>query len=131
MNKFINTLCNICSSVDVNSEERLYPIRSGHLVRCRKCDLYYVNPRRDDLIQAILTDDTPVERCEAKKLNYWGRIVEFNMYLKEIQEIKQSPGRLLDIGCYEGYFLYEARKYGWECCGVEPHRGGRSMEMNG
>lgn len=113
-----NTPCNICGSSQY--EEKFYPIRSGHLVRCRQCNLYYANPRRSDIMQSVLTGNTPSELYESKKLNYWGRMIEFNHYLRWIHGYKQPPGTLLDIGCYEGYFLYEARKYGWKCYGVEP-----------
>jgi len=122
MRNFEQIVCNICESTD--REKKLYSVRSGHLVHCRRCDLYYANPRRSDIIQNVLSDNTPSELYEGKKLNYWGRMVEFNGYLKEIHKFKQPPGRTLDIGCYEGYFLYEARKYGWKCYGVEPNVGG-------
>lgn len=114
--------CNICGTSQY--EEKYYPINSGYLVRCRKCDLYYANPRRKDIINNILSGNIPTELYESKKLNFKGRIIEFNRYLEMIHKYKQPPGRLLDIGCYEGYFLYEARKYGWECYGVEPDVGG-------
>jgi len=122
MRNFEETVCNICGST--NYEEKLYPIRSGHLVKCSRCDLYYANPRISDIIQDVLNNNTPSELYEGKKLNYWGRMVEFNRYLKMIHKFKQPQGRILDIGCYEGYFLYEARKHGWECYGVEPNVGG-------
>jgi len=114
--------CIICDTSEY--EEKLYPIRSGYLVHCRKCDLYYANPRRVDIIQAIINNCTPTELYESKKLNYWGRMIEFNKYLKIMHMYKQPPGKILDVGCYEGYFLYEARKFGWDCYGVEPNIGG-------
>lgn len=119
---FEATVCNICGSTDC--EEKLYPIRSGYLAHCRRCDLYYANPRRCDIIQRVLNNNTPIELYEAKKLNYDGRIVEFNKHLELIHRFKKPPGRILDIGCYEGYFLNEAKKYGWECFGCEPNVGG-------
>lgn len=59
-----------------------------------------------------------------KRMNYWGRIQEFNDYLNMIEQFRPSQGRILDVGCYEGYFLDEARKRGWTCTGVEPNIGG-------
>ena len=119
---FETVVCNICGSTDY--EEKLYPIRSGHLAHCCQCDLYYANPRRSGSIQNVLSNNTPTELYEAKKLNYCGRIAGFNSYLETIHKVRKPPGKMLDIGCYEGYFLYEASKRGWECDGVEPNIGG-------
>ena len=38
--------------------------------------------------------------------------------LEKIEKVKR-PGRLLDIGCANGFFLDEARRRGWEVCGIE------------
>jgi SAM-dependent methyltransferase len=35
-------------------------------------------------------------------------------------EHQVAPGKLLDLGCWVGYLLDEARKRGWEATGVEP-----------
>ncbi|MBL7864396.1 MAG: class I SAM-dependent methyltransferase [Cyclobacteriaceae bacterium] len=35
-----------------------------------------------------------------------------------------EPGRLLDIGCGSGWFMYEMREKGWEVMGVEPSHAG-------
>jgi SAM-dependent methyltransferase len=38
----------------------------------------------------------------------------------ELIERHVRRGRLLDLGCWVGYLLSEARSRGWEVCGVEP-----------
>lgn len=114
--------CNICETS--NYELKLYQVNSGRLVKCTKCDLYYTSPRRTDIIDAVHENKTSDELLEAKNLNMSGRVYEFNNYLKVINSHKSPDGKLLDIGCYEGLFLYEARKFGWDCTGVEPHIGG-------
>lgn len=40
--------------------------------------------------------------------------------LLERIETHTSPGKLLDLGCWVGYFLDEARRRGWDPLGVEP-----------
>ncbi|MBM3861767.1 MAG: class I SAM-dependent methyltransferase [Verrucomicrobia bacterium] len=123
-----DVVCNICGSN--NFEKKYYTIRSGFLVQCTNCGLYYANPRRTASIQSVLNNTTPTERYESKTLNYQGRLLEFNFILDTIEKLKAPSGRLLDIGCYEGYFLHEARNKGWNCYGVEPNRGGASYAQN-
>ena len=36
-----------------------------------------------------------------------------------------KPGRMLEIGCANGFFLDEARKAGWDIAGIEPSRWAR------
>jgi len=115
-------MCNICESS--NHEKKLYRVRSGQLVKCMNCGLHYVSPRRTQSIQAVLNNNTPAERYSSKTLNYQGRLSEFNSILDSIEKFKPPQARILDIGCYEGYFLHEAQKRGWECYGVEPNIGG-------
>jgi SAM-dependent methyltransferase len=117
--------CNICGTKE--GEHRLFPINSGYLVQCTNCELYYATPRFIDIIKDLIEDRTPEELYDPKKLNYKGRIREFNDYLNAIEPMKQPPAMLLDIGCYEGYFLYEAQKKGWLAHGVEPNRGGAAF----
>ena len=128
MKKFEKIACNICETS--NFEKKLYRVRSGQLVRCMNCGLYYASPRRTESIQAVLSNNTPEGRYEAKTLNYKGRLREFNYILDSLEKFKSPPARILDIGCYEGDFLYEAKKRGWNCYGVEPNIGGANYARN-
>lgn len=114
--------CTICGTLDNITE--FYPIRSGRLVRCNTCDLYFASPRYTKILNSFVENSTSDTLIKAKDLNLIGRIREFNWILNKIHKLKSPNGKLLDIGCYEGLFLYEARKFGWECFGVEPHIGG-------
>ena len=51
--------------------------------------------------------EAPGQRATARRL--LGRI-----------EAHAKPGRILDLGCWVGYFLDEARRRGWDPLGVEP-----------
>jgi len=116
-----NTKCIICGN---NCEERFYSVPSGFLVRCKKCDLYYVNPRNTKfLITKAKEKVLRPEIDESKLIQEKIRRKEFKKYLKKINQVVPEKGRLLDIGCNIGIFLDEARKDGWEVYGVEPAYG--------
>jgi 2-polyprenyl-3-methyl-5-hydroxy-6-metoxy-1,4-benzoquinol methylase len=48
---------------------------------------------------------------------------EFRQALDEINRLKSPPGKLLDVGCGPGYFLSEARHFGWDPVGLDISKG--------
>jgi SAM-dependent methyltransferase len=78
--------------------------------------MIYVSPRpverefRDTGrgIMALWIEDEPAHR------NYWRR------RLRDLERHVGGKGKLLDVGCYSGFFLDEARASGWEVWGIEP-----------
>lgn len=88
----------------------------GQIVRCKSCGLIYMNPRPEE--NANLTKyESIVDQTYIDEKS--GRIATFTSAIKEIEKFKQR-GRILDVGCYAGFFLEVANKRGWETCGVEP-----------
>jgi 2-polyprenyl-3-methyl-5-hydroxy-6-metoxy-1,4-benzoquinol methylase len=88
------------------------------LVKCRRCQLQYINPRlRDDLIFAGYTqgdDPTYVSQLAARERT-------FAASLGEIERLAGGKGRLLDIGTAAGAFVAAAAKQGWDAQGCEPN----------
>lgn len=97
------------------------------LVRCRRCGLIYLNPQptREELRKYYPNDyhaykplssvSSPFERLD----RYYGIDKRCRAVVKRLKERK---GRVLDIGCATGEFLYSMRRYGnWELYGVEPN----------
>ena len=109
--------CCICKNSDPNGYKLLYRLDRGEVIRCNHCGLIYVN-------------DLPEQKNAGDEyFDYWGITVyqeagslfrkEFRKTLKEINKLKSRPGKLLDIGCGPGYFLTEAKQFGWNTVGMD------------
>jgi SAM-dependent methyltransferase len=89
------------------------------LVRCKRCDFQYVNPRlRGDVIFESYEegeDPTYVSQLKARERT-------FAASLDEIERANGGRGRLLDIGTAAGAFVAAAAARGWDAEGCEPNK---------
>ena len=89
----------------------------GDIVRCPACTHMQLDrfPSEDELAAGYATaasDDYVVEEA--------GQRASFRSVLERIER-HVPPGRVLDVGCWVGFLLAEARDRGWEeCVGIEP-----------
>ena len=129
-------ICNLCGSNnytimyknynggDIEIEAKSYDITehstnfSLRIVKCRKCGLIYANPRPSDKRLAHNYTNMVSEEYLKEEL---GRRLASKPILKMLKKFK-AGGRMLEIGCATGFFLDEARKAGWQVCGVELSR---------
>jgi len=101
------TKCNIC---DLDQAETLFPGPEETIVRCKKCGLVYRNPRYPAMSRSnYMYDFDKVQKAKTK------------LFQKNIKRISKytNKGKLLDVGCGDGYFLKLARENGWEPFGIE------------
>jgi SAM-dependent methyltransferase len=104
--------CNICRS---QAKKIIRKTDLGNIVRCKNCGLFYRSPR--------LPDEDEIRRY--KNLGYDDAYCEIldrsrkDLYLGVLEDIKAYEGKLLDVGCADGYFLRLAQKRGWEPYGLE------------
>ena len=85
------------------------------MVSCRRCGLVYMNPRDagiKDLYRKVV---------DSAYLDSWSeRAGTFKEHLRVLSAYRPGIGTLLDIGCYAGIFLDEAKKAGYDVTGIEP-----------
>lgn len=87
------------------------------VVRCRRCGLIYVNPRPNtEEIHAYYPEEFYDVQLDVEQLL---REKEQQLLLKYqyVKDIK--PGKLLDIGCSKGEFLFFMQQKGWKVRGID------------
>lgn len=115
-----STPCPLCNN---NSHKAFYKERGVlGIVICSMCNLIYVNPRLKDS-DKIYWGDADKYFKEAR-LIFEGkakhhRDTNYMDDLKIIHRYKPS-GNFLDIGTNMGFFLKNAKAFGWRLYGVEP-----------
>jgi len=84
-----------------------------NVVRCKKCGFVYTNPL---IIHKTEGYNDPNTYLSSSGI---GAGALFNFTLNFIEKYS-NKGKILDVGCGKGEFLFSAKKRGWEPYGVEP-----------
>lgn len=127
---FRQASCPHCRSKDVYVVARKYG--TIRVKRCQCCFLYFVSPIYRSWIsrnfyqslysgEGLTTHPPKIEDLAyLKKNNFRGTDKDFNWLLQPMQNVV-GPGarRLLEIGSSWGYFLFQAKKYGFKGVGIE------------
>jgi len=136
--------CPHCHSKDIYVVTRKYPTVS--VKKCRQCLLCFTSPIYKSWFSKNfyesfysgegLTTQMPTakELAHLRETNFLGTDKDFNWLLPRIASVAGANGRrLLDIGCSWGYFLFQAKKYGFDGIGIEidPKRGAFGREHLG
>lgn len=95
------------------------------MCRCRECGLLYLNPRptEEEMLQYYPEEYEPYSRAIDDEPWFQRLNRRYGMSKRCRAVMAYEPGgRLLDVGCATGNFLYEmARRGTWETYGVEPN----------
>ncbi len=106
-----NNLCRVCGSPDASF---VLAFDNAELLRCRVCDVVWLNPMPEDAVLRNLYGSQDIEIPESAGLNMHKR------HLKLMQSLAGDEEKsLVDIGAWFGGFLKAARDEGFRVLGVE------------
>jgi 2-polyprenyl-3-methyl-5-hydroxy-6-metoxy-1,4-benzoquinol methylase len=119
-------VCNLCDSV-VPRSSRIWCKDGYDIVRCDACRLLFrfdLPPSNalEEIYGESYFEASPGDDGGRGYLDYIGDEPEHRRNARRRLRLLRSvsmPGRLLDVGCAAGFFLDEARREGWDGCGVE------------
>jgi 2-polyprenyl-3-methyl-5-hydroxy-6-metoxy-1,4-benzoquinol methylase len=108
-----------CAICDVDDARYLLTKNGLVLVKCRRCELVYVNPRPETTeLAAIYNDDA--FHCHQLQAEETQQNVSRDLDRAELIARNQPTlGRLLDVGCSTGSFLRAARERGFDVSGID------------
>lgn len=119
--------CELCHGVGSKIERLHFGDNKHYLAYCRKCDLFFIDPQikltKGYLSKYYDSTPNPVYENMYKEFTDKHKHAEVKRaYQRQIEFLdKFTPrkGRLLDVGCNHGTYLYISQQLGWEAYGIE------------
>lgn len=116
---FEDVNCYNCGSTEIISS---FVVNRFRHVRCKNCNMVYVNPRLKDLMLINLYNEPPYNEFYKIKLipsiDYRRNVLAVNKY-NQIAKYFDTPGKVLDIGSGLGEVLSVFQENNWDCTGIE------------
>lgn len=116
---FEDVSCYNCGHKEISSD---FVVNKFRHVRCKNCNMVYVNPRLKETITHDLYNEKPYTEFYKIKLipsiDYRKNVLGVRKY-EQINSNFEKPGKVLDIGCGIGEVLSVFNENGWDCTGIE------------
>jgi len=110
--------CNLCG---LDNTKLLFTKYSFNIVRCRRCNFIYVNPRpTEDEMANFYTEEYFYDSKGA--YGYENYSIEGKIHIQrriKIVETYTSSGKLLEVGCATGQWLKAMKEKNWDVYGIE------------
>ncbi|ROL60790.1 class I SAM-dependent methyltransferase [Bacteroidetes/Chlorobi group bacterium MS-B_bin-24] len=117
--------CKICESEDI----KRFKIGKVELLFCPKCQIFFNREFPSiEIINNYYTSEFSPTADDLQMIEHRRFLLhpEQLWLLKLIKTYKPPPAKLLDFGCDRGYFIDEARRFGYDVTGVELSEKARS-----
>jgi 2-polyprenyl-3-methyl-5-hydroxy-6-metoxy-1,4-benzoquinol methylase len=116
-----SAVCNLCNNTNYTV---VTEVNGQRLVRCTRCSLVYVNPRRsEDEISSQYKEHYHTQRVVTSRLttdsDIAREVASNEPRAREIIKLAGAKGKLLDIGCSAGFFIAQLKQRGWDAKGID------------
>jgi 2-polyprenyl-3-methyl-5-hydroxy-6-metoxy-1,4-benzoquinol methylase len=117
--KYQTESCPLCRSLRIHDA---FTILETPVVRCANCGFLFLHPQpSDEVLRRIYTDTYFLgamdDRMRARVADL--KTATAGLYLDQLARQGIRDGRLLEVGCGDGYLLAAAERRGYEVTGVE------------
>jgi len=107
-----------CPACQENNCQKMFTKQGGQYVKCKSCNMVYLNP--------VFTDEALTQYYTNNQVEQGVVVLDdapfyANLYNKGLTNVENitSVGNILDIGCSTGIFLDIAKGKGWKTYGLE------------
>lgn len=122
--KDISIVCNLCQADDYEVIFESGVAQANRIVRCRKCDLMYANPRANGAdCESIVNWDPSWNLVERNQQRFDKEKLQIKDYVDTRDFLNQRfPGRgkIVEVGGGLGFLLSTFKDDGWDVLAVEP-----------
>lgn len=129
--------CPICQQAEFSNyvicTDHLVTDESFAIVKCNNCDLKFTNPRptQENIHKYYESPEYDSHKRKGQGITdglyNLARKYALNGKLNLINSLQNKKGKLLDVGCGTGIFLYACKNDGWHIVGVENNEKAREI----